>query len=948
MSINSGLFDGSLPFPRSPRNGSLHTPPSISSNSRANSLWEGDADEVHSKKHAVMVSYLHGRIASQMWFDVNKEFLYTPAGSGCSNSPISSYDRTSVQGVLLRTSRGVYVTQPSNLCHNLIAAVQRLNVEVAFTMSTELTNLIFSTITPNQTEFILPHDSTQYQILDSFEDMAKASSNKLKRFQYTCFVRKERVVLLWHDDVESILSHGDKVERQLLTVIWGAKIPALPNSTSSHNSMLHSPFHAPPTNSSTYALPIKAPSAPQPSIRVSLASRLGFTSRQEVEKGEGVVNADEKDVDVESNVPVKESLERPLVFISAIFVGMALCLMIILLLGFGASALLYECLMDGSWMRMALLATVPFFGLFGLFFAICIFTDLFQVIGPIRAVTSNSRCYSSIRPDIFKAYQIGFRPSHITIQMPVYKEGLDSVIIPTVTSLKAAISHYELNGGTASIFINDDGLQLLPEDEAQARRDFYTDNNIGWVARPKHGVDGFVRGGKFKKASNMNFALNISNKTEDVLTEMIEIRKSYTNGGDITESEQDELYKAALDKVLDDDGKAWADGDIRMGEYILIIDSDTRVPVDCLLYGAAEMFLSPEVAIVQHSAGVMQVVGDYFENGITFFTNQIYSAIRFAVGCGEAAPFVGHNAFLRWQAIQSVASKAPDGSDLFWSESHVSEDFDISLRVQMAGNFVRLATYHGDEFKEGVSLTVYDELSRWEKYAFGCNELVFNPLYTWLWKSPFTPLFRKLIWSNMQMSSKTTILAYIATYYALAFGLPLTILNYFLIGWENGYIDSFYIESWKIFVALLVVFSGLGNVCLAILRYRLGEKSLLGALLENFMWMPMFAVFFGGISFHLFLALCAHMFSINMEWGATAKEAVASNFFKEVPKIFKSFKWMYAFTIPVVGGMIYLGKFAPAGYDISIVTAIVPLAVMLSSHILLPFMLNPALMILKY
>ena len=301
-----------------------------------------------------------------MWFDVNKEFLYTPAGSGRSNSPISSYDRTSVQGVLLRTSRGVYVTQPSNLCQNLIAAVQRLNVEVAFTMSTELTNLIFSTMTPNQTEFILPHDSTQYQILDSFEDMAKASSNKLKRFQYTCFVRKEKVVLLWHDDVESILSHGDKVERQLLTVIWGSKIPTMPNATSSHNSMVHSPFHAPAAHNSSTALPIKAPSARQSSIRVSLASRLGFTSPQEVEKGEGEVAGDEKDVDVESNVPVKESLERPLVFISAIFVGMALCLMIILLLGFGASALLYECLMDGTWIRMALLATVPFFGLFGL------------------------------------------------------------------------------------------------------------------------------------------------------------------------------------------------------------------------------------------------------------------------------------------------------------------------------------------------------------------------------------------------------------------------------------------------------------------------------------------------------------------------------------------------------------------------------------------------------
>jgi hypothetical protein len=94
------------------------------------------------------------------------------------------------------------------------------------------------------------------------------------------------------------------------------------------------------------------------------------------------------------------------------------------------------------------------------FFAICIFTDIFQVIGPIGGVTSNSRFYSSIRPDIFKAYQMGFRPSHVTIQMPVYKENLDTVIKPTVESLKAAISHYELNGGTASIFINDDGLQV--------------------------------------------------------------------------------------------------------------------------------------------------------------------------------------------------------------------------------------------------------------------------------------------------------------------------------------------------------------------------------------------------------------------------------------------------------------------------------------------------------
>jgi hypothetical protein len=48
----------------------------------------------------------------------------------------------------------------------------------------------------------------------------------------------------------------------------------------------------------------------------------------------------------------------------------------------------------------------------------------------------------------------------------------------------------------------------------------------------------------------------------------------------------------------------------------------------------------------------------------------------------------------------------------------VSEDFDMSLRLQMNKFIVRLATYHNGGFKEGVSLTVYDELARWEKYVF--------------------------------------------------------------------------------------------------------------------------------------------------------------------------------------------------------------------------------------
>jgi hypothetical protein len=61
-----------------------------------------------------------------------------------------------------------------------------------------------------------------------------------------------------------------------------------------------------------------------------------------------------------------------------------------------------------------------------------------------------------------------------------------------------------------------------------------------------------------------------------------------------------------------------------------------------------------------------------------------------------------------------------NGQKKWWSEAHVSEDFEMSLKLQNAGWRVRFATYCGDGFQEGVSLTIYDELARWEKYSYGC------------------------------------------------------------------------------------------------------------------------------------------------------------------------------------------------------------------------------------
>jgi hypothetical protein len=117
----------------------------------------------------------------------------------------------------------------------------------------------------------------------------------------------------------------------------------------------------------------------------------------------------------------------------------------------------------------------------------------------------------------------------------------------------------------------------LDDAEREERINYYHDNNIGWVARPKHNQDGYLRRGKFKKASNMNFALNISQKVETILRGRVEAKCMTEKTDRVDSHEQDTLYREALAEVLAVDPRATAAGNIRVGEFILIVDSDTQV-----------------------------------------------------------------------------------------------------------------------------------------------------------------------------------------------------------------------------------------------------------------------------------------------------------------------------------------------------------------------------------
>lgn len=155
----------------------------------------------------------------------------------------------------------------------------------------------------------------------------------------------------------------------------------------------------------------------------------------------------------------------------------------------------------------------------------------------------------------------------------------------------------------------------------------------------------------------MNYAMALSAQVEDRM-------RLYERPSCWSQTHEDEFYRSTLAEVLrEHNGRTLAGGNIRIGDYIVIIDSDTRLPSDAFLDLVSEMEQSPEVGIIQGRShwfvsvhfiltslvcsGVMNVTTNFFERGITYFTNLVYTAIQYSVANGDVACFVGHNAIIR-------------------------------------------------------------------------------------------------------------------------------------------------------------------------------------------------------------------------------------------------------------------------------------------------------------
>lgn len=580
------------------------------------------------------------------------------------------------------------------------------------------------------------------------------------------------------------------------------------------------------------------------------------------------------------------------------------------------------------WVRLCI---YPVLMMLSSFYVSIVINCIFNIFLPASWIKQNSKYYSHTAMN--KIYK--HRLPQLTIEIPVYKESFEEVIKPTIDNVLQACKHYQYEGGEVNIFVHDDGLMLLDDIEKNKRLTYYDScDEIFYIGRPKEN-----RAGRFKKASNMNFGLR----------KIIDAKALFNDNNTMFISPMDAL------KYLANNHNPYfmcggANKYINIGKYILLLDSDSRVPERILPDLVSEMEMYKELGFMQMMTLPMQVLNDYWENAISHFTHHIYRiSFVYSSATGHTAPLVGHNAMLRWDAIKDAAYiDSSSNQIMYWAEDKVSEDFDMSIRMQSIGYFGRYIGYSEDfgGFKEGVSLTACEEINRCKKYAYGINEIMFFPLNLWLEKGILSVQIKKFMTcSQIPIYTKFSIFTYITSYYTFASCPILTVAQYFLYRY-NDYWRSNVINSLSIIYGCIIVFSLLMPVAniFVVRKMNYSTKSLFGTIFNEFKYSIILGLFFSGLSFHLLEAICSHMFNLNMSWSTTQKEVIKNSKFFEFKHTVIYLKRMYMFYIFWLLVIVTLWFVPNEEIQNRDVLSVVPLLLSCICHIFMPILLNTTIM----
>lgn len=408
----------------------------------------------------------------------------------------------------------------------------------------------------------------------------------------------------------------------------------------------------------------------------------------------------------------------------------------------------YDAIKIGKYTIVVSLITLPIMFGFLLFPTYFLITNLCAPFYSKKYLNSNSKyfLYRIEQEDDLIDY-----PS-VTLQIPIYDEDFNQIIKPLIHNCIKVRDNYP---GKCNIIINDDGIfkflkdnidDILYNEKVKERIKYYKKYNIGFTARKYKN-----RAGKFKKASNMNFGNTLSSHHVDICI-----------------SKQSEQFKILENLVINYIYTYIHYGDIKLGEYILILDSDSSLPDNCLTNIIKVFNKEEKLAYIQHyTIPTENSYQNYFSKFIAEYTTNLYDIIfRISTRNGDIAPLIGHNIILRKLALDNVSI-----NNKYWKEDRVSEDFDLCLRFHTHGYYGKYMLNYEFPFGEGVSLTYQDEIKKYSKFAYGASEIMFNPIKKWYKNLPITQSFIYFLKSKfVPFSSKIGILSYLLTYFSISSG----------------------------------------------------------------------------------------------------------------------------------------------------------------------------------
>lgn len=641
---------------------------------------------------------------------------------------------------------------------------------------------------------------------------------------------------------------------------------------------------------------------------------------------------------------------------------------------------------------------VPISFVFTAFFIFYTLNITYNILSPKYWTEINTK-YLSFRPcKTIQQEEYSTQPQKITVQIPVYTEDFEKVIKKTLENVLEICRYYNNhptnNTVEMNIFINDDGLNVIPETEKQKRIDYYNETlEIFYIGRAKEN-----RKGRFKKASNMNFCLNqlkYCNKTILSLAELgggeeedeqqqptkkwiCNPRRSSVTTTDEWKSPPASPHKSSISSLSSSSPYApfsvssfskrtsnmavmshnhkylyKTNTHFQLGNYILLLDCDSKITKNKIFELMKEFQPGcqggqPPV-FIQMNTKTMYVGKSHWEKVIGHFTNSIYNnSFLYSCASGLPSPLVGHNCILHWDVIDKIYNSSPDDETRYveyWDETKVSEDFVMSLNLQFNGYYGRYI-YYDCGFEEGVTLNVMDEISKFSKYAYGINELIFHPVKDWGRNGVFTEIFTKFFMTNqIDAYVKYSVVSYIGCYYSLAFSQLFSLMNYYLWEWNSTY-RTYTEDNLNSIIVLVGVFSVAGTISNIVVSVKHADETtttttaLIQSVKKNVYYSVFLTWFFSGLSYHFMTVILGHFFSRNNSWKTTNKEEdVSSRYLYWMVERIAQYKWMYLWCMGLLV-QIYLLYFTEnEEWRIRSVSSIAPLILSVGFHMTMPILL---------